>query len=131
MSQAASPLGCSVVQLLTPTRTTAETTTVAGVDMRDFIDDVLAVLSYKRPNASAGATLDVTFKDSPDNSTFTAISPTIGFAQVLAASTQGSATVAINTRAIQRYLQVSYITAGTTGTFDASVVAIGTKQVAP
>jgi hypothetical protein len=128
MPQIASVLGATAVQLLTPTRTTAETTTVAGVDMKDFVDDILVILSYKRPNASAGATLDVTFKDSADNSTFTALT-TPTFAQVLAASTQGSATVAINARAIKRYLQVSYITTGTTGTFDASVVAVGVKQV--
>lgn len=128
MSQAASPQGLTTVQLLTPTNTVAETTTVAGVDLKDFVDDVLVVLSYKRPNASAGASCAVTFKDSPDNSTFTALT-TPTFATLAAADTQGSATVSINTRAIQRYLQVAYITAGATGTFNASVLAIGVKQV--
>jgi hypothetical protein len=128
MSQATTPLGCTVVQLLTPTNTTAETTTVAGVDLKDFIDDLLVVFSYKRPNASAGAAIAVTFKDSPDNSTFTALS-TPTFATLAATDTQGSATVSINTRAIQRYLQVAYITTGTTGTYNASVVGIGLKQV--
>lgn len=128
MSQATTPLGCTVVQLLTPTNATAETTTVAGVDLKDFIDDILIVLSSKRPNASAGATLNVTFKDSPDNSTFTALTagPTIALA---AATTETVTTVSLSTRSVQRYLQVSYIAAGTTGTFDVSVVGIGLKQV--
>ena len=128
MSQATTPLGCTPVQFVTPTAMTAETTTVAGVDLTDFIDDVLIILSSKRPNASAGATLNVTFKDSPDNSTFTALSagPTIALA---AATTETTATVSISTRAIQRYLQASYIAAGTTGTFNTSVIAVGLKQV--
>ncbi len=128
MAQASSPLGNTIVQFVTPTNITAETTTVAGVDLKDFIDDVLIVLSSQRPNASAGATLNVTFKDSPDNSTFTAVSggPTIALA---AATTTTTATASISTRAIQRYLQASYICAGTTGTFDASVIGIGLKQV--
>ncbi len=128
MPQLSSSLGAGFVQLLTPTNTTAETTTVAGVDMQDFIDDVLIVLSAKRPNASAGCTMAVTFKDSADNSTFTALTlPT--FATLAADNTQTVTTVSINTRAIRRYLQVAYITAGTTGTFNASVVGIGTKQL--
>lgn len=130
MSTAASPLGNSHVVLMTPTNTTAETTTLAGVDLNDFVEDLLVILSYKRPNASAGATLDVSFKDSADNSTFTALAaPT--FAQVLAASTQGSATLSIARRSVKRYLQIAYITTGTTGTFNTSVIAVGLKQSAP
>ncbi len=128
MSQAASPQGLTVVQLLTPTNTTAETTTVAGVDLKDFVDDVLVVLSYKRPNASAGAAMAISFKDSTDNSTFAALT-TPTFVSLAAADTQGSATVSINTRAINRYLQVAYTTTGSTGTFNASIVAVGVKQV--
>jgi hypothetical protein len=128
MSQATTPLGQVPVQLLVPTNTTAETTTVAGVDLKDFVDDILIILSAKRPNASAGASFSLSFKDSPDNSTFTAVAggPTIALA---AATTETTATVSINTRSIQRYLQASYITLGTTGTYNASVVAIGLKQV--
>ena len=65
MPQIGSPLGSTAVQLLVPTNATAETTTVAGVDLKDFIDDILIVLSSKRPNASAGATLNVTFNVAP------------------------------------------------------------------
>lgn len=128
MAQIASPLGATTVQFVVPTNMTAETTTVAGVDLKDFVDDILIVLSAKRPNASAGATLNVTFKDSPDNSTFTAVSggPTIALA---AATTETVTTVSISTRAIQRYLQASYICAGTTGTFNTSVIGVGVKQV--
>lgn len=128
MSQATTPLGCTPLQFLVPTAVTAETTTVAGVDLKDFVDDILIILSSKRPNASAGATLNIVFKDSPDNSTFTALSTSPTFA-VAAATTETTATVSINTRSCQRYLQASYIAAGTTGTFNASVVGIGLKQV--
>ncbi len=128
MPQLSSSLGAGFVQLLTPTNTTAETTTVVGVDLQDYIDDLLVVLSVKRPNNSATTTCSVTFKDSADNSTFTALtSPT--FATIAASNTQTVTTVSINTRAIRRYLQVAYITEGTTGTFNCSVVGIGTKQL--
>ena len=128
MPQANTALGTSQVQLLVPTRTTAETTTVVGVDLKDFVDDLLIVLSSKRPNASAATTFTCTFKDSPDNSTFTAVSggPTL---TVAAAATETTTTVSISTRAIARYLQASYIAVGTTGTFDVSIVGIGLKQV--
>ncbi len=131
--QGTTPLGCTATQLVVPTAATAETTTVAGVDLKDFVDELLVIMSIKRPNAVAG-THSVTFKDSPDNSTFTAVSggptalTTPTFAAVTTA-TETTATVSINTRAIQRYLQVAYITIGTTATYNTSVVAVGLKQV--
>ncbi len=128
MAQIGSPAGATAFQVVQPISIVAETTTYAGVDIKDYIDDISLILSMKRPNACA-STINVTLLHSGDNSTFTALTaPT--FAQVTTA-TETTELISVNTRGLYRYLQVKATTASasSTGTYVSSVVGVGVKQV--
>jgi hypothetical protein len=117
----------TAVQFLTPTTQTAATTTYAGVDLRDFIGNCKLILSWTRPNAGGG-TCAVSILDSADNTTFTANALT-GVITNVGTATSGSASVAIDTRAVKRYVQPEVAISGTTATYTASLVVVGLKQV--
>ena len=118
----------STVQLLTPTNilVAAGTATVAGVDLQDFIGNLKLTLSYSSTHATGGTTLTVNLLDSADDTTYTTLT-TPTFAPQTAAT--GTVSVALDTRAVRRYVQARYVVTGTTATFATSIVGVGLKQV--
>lgn len=79
--------------------------------------------------ASAGTnpTLDLVFKKSSDNSTFS--NANVTFTQITGATTQ---TVGIDTRAVSRYLRLDRVIGGTNSpAFPVCVIASGIKQYNP
>jgi hypothetical protein len=100
------------------------TATIAGVDLKDFIGNMKLILNYAQPSAGAG--LQISLLDSADNTTFSALSsPT--FANQTASS--GTVEVALDLRNCKRYVQCQHVVTGTTGTFTASLIGVGIKQV--
>lgn len=100
------------------------TQTFAGVDLKDYIGMVSAVITATQD--SADATVVVSFLESADNSSFatTASSPT----PVTITGTNVATTAQIDTRAVKRYIQAKLLTASTTATFDIGIAAVGLKQ---
>jgi len=102
------------------------TATIAGVDLQDYIDNVMLVLTYSGAAADGSTTLTINLLDSADDTTYTTLtSPT--FAATTAAS--GQVSVALDTRAVRRYIQARHVVTGTTATFCTSLVGVGFKQV--
>lgn len=102
----------------------AGTQTFAGVDLRDYVGNVVAAITATQD--SADATVVVSFLESSDNSTFAtwAGAPT----PVTITGTNVATSVAIDTRATKRYVQAKLLTASTTATFDIGIAAVGLKQ---
>lgn len=104
----------------------AGTATVAGVDLNNYIGNCKLVLSWAGAAADGSGTLTMNLLDSADNTTYaTLTTPT--FAATTASS--GSATVALDTRSVRRYVQARYVVVGTTATFTTSLILVGEKQV--
>ena len=72
-----------------------------------------------------GPALDAKIQDSADNSTFTDVSGKV-FTQVISASIQS---LAIDTRAVKRYIRAVLTITGTSPTFGLAVTAVGQKQI--
>lgn len=105
----------------------AGTATVAGVDLKDFIGNVKVTLNFAGAAADGSTTLTVNFLDSADNTTYATITTPTFSAQT---ATSGTVSVAMDTRAVRRYVQARYVVTGTTATFTTSIVGVGLKQVA-
>lgn len=116
----------TTAQFLTPTTITAATTTYAGVNLRDYIGNVVLLLSWTRPNAGTG-TFAVNILDSADNTTF-ASNTSAAIADV-GTATSGLTSVNIDTRQVNKFVQVQTVCTGATATYTASLVGVGTKQV--
>lgn len=102
------------------------TGTVAGVDLKDFVGEMKLILTYAEVNG-LNPLLIMGFKDSADNSTFAAITAPSFSSQTTTAT--NIATTTLDTRAVRRYLQASYVQTGTTTTTAVSVVGVGLKQL--
>jgi len=105
----------------------AGTQTFAGIDLQQFINNVKICITHNELSASGVTSIQYSFLDSADNTTFAA---TAGLPTV-AATTFASPMieVALDTRNCRQYLQLKALTASTTATFDVAAVAIGLKQV--
>jgi hypothetical protein len=105
----------------------AGTQTFAGVDLKDFIDNVKIAIVHNEFSGSGVSSIQYSLLDSADNTTFA----TFAGAPTIAANTAASATIeaALDTRACKRYVQLKALTASTTATFDIGAVAVGLKQV--
>lgn len=105
----------------------AGTQTFAGVDLKDFINNVKICITHNELSGSGATSIQYSFLDSADNTTFAA---TAGLPTV-AANTFASPMieVALDTRNCRQYLQLKALTASTTATFDVAAVAVGLKQV--
>ena len=102
------------------------TKTYAGVDLKDYVGTVKALTTLNQE--SGAATVVVSWLDSADNSTFATFAGaptplTLTQTNLLTYST-------IDTRNCKRYVQVKYLTASTTATFNLATVLVGTKNVA-
>jgi hypothetical protein len=103
----------------------AGTQTGVGVDLTGYVGNLMIVLSAAGANTDGGATITYSLLDSADNTTFTALT-TPTFAAVTAASTL--ATVALDPKAVRRYVQFKALTTSTTATFTTSAVMVGLKN---
>lgn len=104
----------------------AGTATIAGVDLQDYIGNVKLILTHAGAAADGSTTMTINLLDSADDTTYTTLtSPT--FAATTAAS--GQVSVALDTRAVRRYIQARHVVTGTTATFCTSLIGVGLKQV--
>ena len=117
----------TAIALLPPTANVAATTTYAGVDLQSFVGNVLVTLNWVRPNAATGA-LALSILDSADNTTFAANAAT-GVISNVTTATSGCVQCAIDTKAVNRYVQPKLTCSGTTATWTASLVIAGLKTI--
>ena len=104
----------------------AGTATIAGVDLQDYIGNVKLILTHAGAAADGSTTMTINLLDSADDTTYTTLtSPT--FAATTAAS--GQVSVALDTRAVRRYIQARHVVTGTTATFCTSLIGVGLKQI--
>jgi len=96
----------------------------AGIDLQGY-QGVLKVILSSGDGGGTGPTLDAKIQDSADNSTFADISGKV-FTQVISASIQS---LAIDTRAVKRYIRAVLTITGTSPTFGLAVTAVGQKQI--
>ena len=96
----------------------------AGIDLQGY-QGVLKVILSSGDGGGTGPTLDAKIQDSADNSTFADV-PGKVFAQVTSASIQS---LAIDTRAVKRYIRAVLNITGTSPTFGLAVTAVGQKQI--
>lgn len=104
----------------------AGTATFPGVDLKDYIGEVLIVLSCASPVTDGSTTLQADLLHGSDNSAFVAWADRPTFAPITAAT--ATQAVSLDTRKCSRYVQFRHIVTGTTATYTHSCVAIGTKQ---
>jgi len=98
----------------------------AGADLQGY-QGVLKIVLDSGAGGGTTPTLDVKIQDSADNSTFADVSGKV-FTQVTGASASIQS-LAIDTRAVRRYIRAVLTIAGTTPTFGLAVVAVGQKQI--
>ena len=104
----------------------AGTATIAGVDLSQYVEELKAILTWSGAAADGSTTLAINFLDSADNTTFATLStPTFG---AITASS-GQSAIAIDRRAIKRYLQARHVVTGTTATFCTSLILVGQKKI--
>ncbi len=102
------------------------TATFAGVDIRDFIGDIKLVLTALSPVGDGSTTATISLLQSADNTTFATWAAAPTFSPITA--TTGLASVSLDTRSCQRYIQAKHVVTGTTATFDIALVGVGIKQ---
>ena len=97
----------------------------AGVDLQDY-QGVLKVILNSGAGGGTTPTLDAKIQDSADNSAFADI-PGKVFTQVTGNASIQS--LAIDTRAVKRYIRADLTITGTSPTFGLAVTAVGQKQI--
>jgi hypothetical protein len=103
-----------------------------ALDLQQYIGPVLVIAQVAQATAGTTPTLDITFEDSANNSSFTAITtPITGTAtQVTDAAGGGLQTFQIDRRACRRYVRPVFTIGGTsTPTFPSNAAFVGQKQV--
>lgn len=107
----------------------AGTQTFAGIDLLNFIGDILISINHTELSGSGATSIQYSFLDSADNSTFA----TQAYLPTVAANTADAATieVGLDKHKCRQYLQIKALTASTTATFDIGAVAFGMKQITP
>jgi len=98
----------------------------AGADLQGY-QGVLKIVLDSGAGGGTTPTLDVKIQDSADNSTFTDVLGKV-FTQVTGASASIQS-LAIDTRAVKRYIRAALTITGTSPTFGLAVVAAGQKQI--
>ena len=97
----------------------------AGIDLQGY-QGILKVILDSGAGGGTTPTLDVKIQDSTDNLTFADVSGKV-FTQVTDIASIQS--LAIDTRAVRRYIRAVLTIAGTSPTFGLAVVAVGQKQI--
>jgi len=100
--------------------------TGAGADLQSY-QGVLKIVLDSGAGGGTTPTLDVKIQDSADNSTFTDVLGKV-FTQVTGASASIQS-LAIDTRAVKRYIRADLTITGTSPTFGLAVTAVGQKQI--
>ena len=98
----------------------------AGADLQGY-QGVLKIVLDSGAGGGTTPTLDVKIQDSADNSTFADVSGKV-FTQVTGASASIQS-LAIDTRAVRRYIRAALAITGTSPTFGLAVAVIGQKQI--
>jgi len=98
----------------------------AGADLQGY-QGVLKIVLDSGAGGGTTPTLDVKIQDSADNSTFADVLGKV-FTQVTGASASIQS-LAIDTRAVRRYIRAVIAIAGTSPTFGLAVAVIGQKQI--
>jgi len=98
----------------------------AGADLQGY-QGVLKIVLDSGAGGGTTPTLDVKIQDSADNSTFADVLGKV-FTQVTDASASIQS-LAIDTRAVKRYIRAALTITGTGATFGLAVVAVGQKQI--
>ena len=97
-----------------------------GADLQGY-QGVLKIVLDSGAGGGTTPTLDVKIQDSADNSTFADVLGKV-FTQVTGASASIQS-LAIDTRAVRRYIRAVLTIAGTSPTFGLAVVVVGQKQI--
>ena len=97
----------------------------AGADLQGY-QGVLKIVLDSGAGGGTTPTLDVKIQDSTDNLTFADVSGKV-FTQVTDSASIQS--LAIDTRAVRRYIRVALAITGTSPTFGLAVAAVGQKQI--
>ena len=97
----------------------------AGVDLQDY-QGVLKVILNSGAGGGTTPTLDIKIQDSADNSVFADVSGKV-FTQVTGVASIQS--LAIDTRAVRRYIRTVLTITGTSPTFGLAITAVGQKQI--
>jgi len=98
----------------------------AGADLQGY-QGVLKIVLDSGAGGGTTPTLDVKIQDSADNSTFADVLGKV-FTQVTGASASIQS-LAIDTRAVRRYIRAVLVIAGTSPTFGLAVAVVGQKQI--
>ena len=98
----------------------------AGADLQGY-QGVLKIVLDSGAGGGTTPTLDVKIQDSADNSTFADVSGKV-FTQVTGASASIQS-LAIDTRAVRRYIRAVIAITGTSPTFGLAVAVVGQKQI--
>ena len=98
----------------------------AGIDLQGY-QGVLKIVLDSGAGGGTTPTLDVKIQDSADNSTFADVLGKV-FAQVTGASASIQS-LAIDTRAVKRYIREDLTITGTSPTFGLAITAVGQKQI--
>lgn len=102
------------------------TATYAGVDLTSYIGNLKVIFASSTVITDGSTTITPSLLDSADNTTFVALT-TPTFAPVTGTASLQS--VAVDTRAVRKYLQGKHVVTGTTATFTAAMILVGEKQV--
>ena len=98
----------------------------AGADLQGY-QGVLKIVLDSGAGGGTTPTLDVKIQDSADNSTFADVLGKV-FTQVTGASASIQS-LAIDTRAVRRYIRAVIAITGTSPTFGLAVAVVGQKQI--
>lgn len=110
--------------VLVPSANLSATNTGTGVDLRDYVGNVLVVLNIGTPTGTT-PTNDVKIQDSTDNSTGWTDVTGAAFTQKTAA---GVDTLSLDTRLARRYVRTVCTLGGTSPVFPTSITLTGYKQ---
>lgn len=102
----------------------ASTANGTPIDLVGYEGSLAATVSASNATAGTNPTLDLVFKTSADNSTWS--NAGVSFTQITAATLQ---TVGIDTRSVDRYLRLDRVIGGTNSpSFPVAAVITGIKQ---
>jgi len=96
-----------------------------GVDLQGY-QGALKVILNSGAGGGTSPTLDIKIQDSADNSVFADVSGKV-FTQVTGVASIQS--LAIDTRAVRRYIRTVLTITGTSPTFGLAITAVGQKQI--
>jgi len=110
-----------------PTAAVAATANGTPFDLQGYVGKILFRVDAGNATAGTSPTLDLVFKQSSDNSTWT--NANVAFTQITNTANQ---VVAIDTRSVARYGRLDRVIGGSASpSFPVSVVGFGQKQYQP